>query len=127
MGLKYLRAFGNLNSSEKWDLLFINFLIIKYFILTKALPIRYYYNRYFNETYSENYNMQLIKQRISFINRVILHSPIRTNCLINSMVRKAYFNSYNICIPIYIGIKKSGKLTAHAWNFSNPKDYIKLK
>ena len=83
--------------------------LVKYFSLA-------YYQKYFHlfEQDSDK-KMQPNPEVIRTIAKVIRKLPGKTSCLEECLIVHIYFRGQGIFIPIYLGIKKSDGLHAHAW------------
>lgn len=91
-------------------------LFLRFSILTKVIPLRFYYDRYVYQSSSNNaLDVQLYFNEVRLIKRVRKLIPWKTNCLINSLVIKAYLKTVGVDIPIFIGVSLKENFLAHAW------------
>lgn len=114
--LKSIKAFFNAGWQKKINILEIIFLVIKFTLIVRYIPLRYYYNKYFSYQQYHSVDLKHYHKDIYLIRSVIKHVPWQITCLMESLIVKRYLLiKYRIIIPISIGIKMADELLAHAW------------
>ncbi len=93
--------------------------------LVRFIPLRFYYKEYIaGNSQKHSRKMQPFGDQIRLYKKVMLLTPWKVTCLVESLSFCIYFRQNGIQIPLYIGVKTGNKMEAHAWNFSsNSKGY----
>ena len=110
-----LRYFIKLSYSDKKEVAYMFYLFIKMTLLVKMVPLKFYFNIYFKYTDDQTQDLQRYEFHFSRIKRIKRYLPWKVSCLMESMVIKAYFAKVNVSLPIYLGLKTSNGIVAHAW------------
>lgn len=116
--LHIVKAFKKLSFRTKLRLLEQFFTLCYASILVKRVPLRLYYNRYFN-TFDEDGDLpvQPYSKEIRHFYKLIRLVPWKVTCLMESLAFSIYFNRKGHRIPLFLGVKFDQEMEAHAWNF----------
>jgi hypothetical protein len=96
-------------------------------VIVKYLPLKWYYNYFFNNHCHEEQDLQPFINEIDHVKRIIKSLPWNCSCLIESFILHIYFRKSNLLLPIELGISLKNNFRAHAWNFeSSRRGYNKI-
>lgn len=99
----------------KKDVLRITLLYIRVTCMTRLLPIRFYYKRYFNQRENETIDLLEHEEKLSRIRKTLCNLPGRYTCLKECIVVHLYFKRHGIYVPLYLGVNVENGFKAHAW------------
>ncbi len=127
--VKGLRFFIKSKGQQKVKLLRMCLLLIKFSFVAKYIPLKFYYRKYFGQTYPEQLDdLQPYLREMGHIIRIGNLLPWRVTCLAESLAMKKYLGEIGINIPIKLGVITAGGIRAHAWCLPQKKnDFSELK
>lgn len=109
------RRFNQLTLKQKVNVLRIILLSIWVKIIIILVPMRFYYRLFLIPQNIQIVNLQPFIHEIRLIKRVTKNLPWQTSCLNYCMLTKLFLRKFDIDLPIYLGVKSSEELKAHAW------------
>lgn len=120
-----VKAFVKMPLERKGKIIRMLLILIYTSFLVRFVPLRFYYDRYIaGNSDSMDRNMQPFTDQVVLYKRLMLLTPWKVTCLMESLAFYIYFKQIGIQIPIYVGVKPGNQMEAHAWNFnSNARGY----
>lgn len=110
-----MRFFIYSDWQKKQNIARIILLCIKVTLMVKYIPLRYYYNKYFVLDCDNTLDLRIFTKEINLVNRVLRNIPWQISCLMESLIIKDYLLKYKFKLPIFIGLRMTPGLEAHAW------------
>lgn len=125
--VNYIQILLKYSHNERIRLFRITYIIIKAFFFVNYMPIKYFFYKYSFGKNRENFDLQLYRKEIRLIRKIGQLLPFRVTCLIECMAIQEYMKKYEIVLPISLGLKNIGDLSAHAWICEiQANDYINI-
>ena len=112
---KIFSSFFRASSSSRLEAAGIVLLYFRVSLITRILPLRMYYRRYFQKSIDQSFDLIKYKKTINRIRKVLCNLPGKHSCLIECIVVHLYFKRRGIYVPLYLGVSKENGFKAHAW------------